>query len=227
MYRFYFCNIKTTITRNSFNSNGKSYFDFNRAKKSRIDNGFGRKRSTTGSFTENPYAFARQTSCSPIIDSVFDSESELGIRNPVYDTLYGRERADTPHESGRPTPDNVSQASTENPYSLARQTSCSPIIDSVFDSESELGIRNPVYDTLYGRERADTPHESGRPTPDNVSQASIPSTATIMHHENHIYATISDIEESGRPTPPIEEDKCSLQFRHKISIVLIVFLGNV
>ena len=166
MYRFYFCNIKTTITRNSFNSNGKSYFDFNRAKKSRIDNGFGRKRSTTGSFTENPYAFARQTSCSPIIDSVFDSESELGIRNPVYDTLYGRERADTPHESGRPTPDNV-------------------------------------------------------------SQASIPSTATIMHHENHIYATISDIEKSGRPTPPIEEDKCSLQFRHKISIVLIVFLGNV
>ena len=48
-----------------------------------------------------------------------------------------------------------------------------------------------------------------------------------MHHEDHIYATITDIEESGRPTPSITEDKCDLKFRHKISIVLIVFLGNV
>ena len=93
------------------------------------------------------------------------------------------------------------------------------MIDSVFDSGSELGIQNPIYDTLYGRQRADTPHESKRPIPDNISHASIPSTA--------IYATITDFEENERPTLSIQEDKCGLKSCHKISIVLIIFLGNV
>ena len=152
-YRFYFCNIKTTIVRNSANSHGKSYFDFERAKKPKIDNGFGRRRTTTGSFTESlniqmgekrQYSFIRETNRSPIIDSPFDSESELGIRNPVYDINYGRELPDPPAEGERLTPDRIS-----NTYAT---------IDDAHESYEqerpergrsgyEVVLRRPAYDT--------------------------------------------------------------------------------
>ena len=105
LYRFYFCNIKTTIVRKSFNSIRKSYFDLERAKKPKPDNGFGQTRSTTPDDPYDPqrqFVFARPRNHSPIIDSVFESESELGVRNPIYDTLYGRQLPDTPHESKAP-----------------------------------------------------------------------------------------------------------------------------
>ena len=105
LYRFYFCNIKTTVVRNSFNSNRKSYFDLERAKKPKPDNGFGQTRSTTSHDPYDPqrqYLFAKPRNHSPIIDSVFDSESELGVRNHIYDILYGRQLPDTPHESRAP-----------------------------------------------------------------------------------------------------------------------------
>ena len=105
LYRFYFCNIKTTIVRNSFNSIRKSYFDLERAKKPKPDNGFGQTRSISPHDPYDPqrqYVLARQRNHSPIIDSVFDSGSELGVRNPIYDTLYGRQLPDTPHESRAP-----------------------------------------------------------------------------------------------------------------------------
>ena len=118
LYCFYFCNIKTTIIRNSLNSNEPSYFSLERAKKPKLDNGFGRRRSTTGSFTESlniqmgkqrQYSFAKEPTRAPVIDS--SSTSDLEIRSPVY-MRYGRDLPDPPFEEGRLTPNSIRSEAT-------------------------------------------------------------------------------------------------------------------
>ena len=170
MYCFYFCNIKTTIVRNSANSHGKSYFDSERAKKPKIDNGFGRRRTTTGSFTES-----------------------LNI-----------------------------QMGEKRQYSFIRETNRSPIIDSPFDSESELGIRNPVYDINYGRELPDPPAEGERLTPDRISNANTYATIDDAYESYDTHSIITSQLQS-----PIEEDNFKLRSWHKILIILTLIIGNV
>ena len=89
-YCFYFCNVKTTIVKCASSSEGKSYFDHQRARKPTIDNDFGLHDSFTGELNE-----------SRLIDP-FDEESEYGIRNPAYDILRGRQLPELPVETQRP-----------------------------------------------------------------------------------------------------------------------------
>ena len=89
-YCFYFCNVKTTIVKCASSSEGKSYFDHQRARKPTIDNDFGIHDSFTGELNQ-----------SRLIDPS-DEESEYGIRNPAYDILRGRKLPELPVETQRP-----------------------------------------------------------------------------------------------------------------------------
>ena len=89
-YCFYFCNVKTTIVKCASSSQGKSYFDHQRARKPTIDNDFGLHDSFTGELNQ-----------SRLIDPS-DDESEYGIRNPAYDILRGRQLPELPVETQRP-----------------------------------------------------------------------------------------------------------------------------
>ena len=89
-YCFYFCNVKTTIVKCASSSQGKSYFDHQRARKPTIDNDFGLHDSFTGELNQ-----------SRLIDPS-DEESEYGIRNPAYDILRGRQLPELPVETIRP-----------------------------------------------------------------------------------------------------------------------------
>ena len=71
-------------------SQGKSYFDHQRARIPTIDNDFGLNNSFTREFNQ-----------SPLIDA-FDEESDFGIRNPAYDILRGRQLPELPVEIQRP-----------------------------------------------------------------------------------------------------------------------------